>query len=628
MKHFVYATFFLVLLSCSQGKVQDLNGETFPPLEEGRAPQTFEELWKDYDPRKEPLEVEVLKEWEEDEVVMRVLRYRVGIFKGQKAMVAAVYGYPKGEKKLPGLVQAHGGGQYADYRAVLTNAKRGYATISISWAGRINAPDYHVNPDVVKLFWTDKSDDPAYKVTTDWGALDGYHAPFRSKDGNSMGVSPTNWTLDPVDSPRNTSYFLWTLAARRALTFLEQQAEVEKDRLGIYGHSMGAKITVLTAGVDKRVKAAAPSCGGISRSSGDPLYTNTIGDSIYLAQISCPIIFLSPANDFHGNLGDIPEALHLIKTEDWRLVSSANLNHQDYPESEVTALLWFDQYLKGSFTFPKTPETSLELTTKDGIPTLTVKPDDSKTIMELDIYYTQQNEEILKTGGRDHRKNRHWHYARAKKTGASWTAELPLESTDKILWAYAHINYQLDEPVSGAGYYYRIYSAGTFNLSSVFEVATPEQLKAAEVKVSMQPSDQIETFEGKWAKEWFVYKPDKWELKTHKVYCDIWKAPENAKLSFGIRCVEANFLVVSLDKFACELELKGGNKWQQIVLSASDFKNSIGEPLPGWSDLKELTFSANESFKVSADGEAERIVLGGEWKGAKPEFRDLLWLRP
>ena len=68
-------------------------------------------------------------------------------------MMAAVYGYPKGVKNLLALVQIHGGGQYADYRAVLTNAKRGYATTSISWPGRINAPDYKVDPSVVKLFW-------------------------------------------------------------------------------------------------------------------------------------------------------------------------------------------------------------------------------------------------------------------------------------------------------------------------------------------------------------------------------------------------------------------------------------------------------------------------------------------
>ena len=104
-------------------------------------------------------------------------------------MMAAVYGYPKGAKNLPGLVQIHGGGQYADANAVLTNAKRGYATISVSWAGRINAPDYKVNPDAVKLFWDGKTDDPKYKVITDWGALDAYHAPSRNPKNFRQRIS-------------------------------------------------------------------------------------------------------------------------------------------------------------------------------------------------------------------------------------------------------------------------------------------------------------------------------------------------------------------------------------------------------------------------------------------------------
>jgi hypothetical protein len=109
--------------------------ETLPPLADGKVPQTVAALWAGYDPRQEPLETERLKEREEDGVVLRVLRYRSGVFKGQQAMMAAVYGFPKGGRKLPGLVQIHGGGRYADCRAPLTNAKRGYATISLAWAG-------------------------------------------------------------------------------------------------------------------------------------------------------------------------------------------------------------------------------------------------------------------------------------------------------------------------------------------------------------------------------------------------------------------------------------------------------------------------------------------------------------
>jgi hypothetical protein len=131
-------------------------GESLSPLRGSAAPQTVQELWAGYDPRTEPLEIEILKEWEEDNVALRIVRYRIGVFKRKKAKMAAVYGYPKEGKDFPGLVQIHGGGQYADYRAVLANAKRGYATISIAWAGRISAPGYVVNKEGVQLFWDGK----------------------------------------------------------------------------------------------------------------------------------------------------------------------------------------------------------------------------------------------------------------------------------------------------------------------------------------------------------------------------------------------------------------------------------------------------------------------------------------
>ena len=66
--------------------------ESFAPIGEAGAPSTFEALWAGYDPVAEPLETEVLHQWEEDGVVLRVVRLRVGVFKGKKAMLAGVYG--------------------------------------------------------------------------------------------------------------------------------------------------------------------------------------------------------------------------------------------------------------------------------------------------------------------------------------------------------------------------------------------------------------------------------------------------------------------------------------------------------------------------------------------------------
>ena len=617
----------LLVVALFAAGVSSFAQETLAPLKNGVAPQTHAELWADCDPRTEPLDVEVLKEWQEDGVVLKVLRYRIGTFKGQRAMMAAVYGYPKGGRNLPGLVQIHGGGQYADYRAPLTNGKRGYATISISWAGRINAPGYRVTPTEVQLFWEAKTDDPAYKVTTDWGPLDGYHAPCRNPKNSFSGTASADWTLDAVESPRNNPWFLCTLGARRALTFLAQQPEVDATKLGVYGHSMGGKLTVQVAGSDGRVKAAVPSCGGISdRSNAAELYRATISDDVALKNISCPILFQSPANDFHGRIDDLQTAVTEIHSKDWRVTCAAHHNHQDTNHYEVASQLWFDQQLKGTFRFPATPQIVVNLRAKDGIPTMTVTPDSSKPILAVDVYYTQHGQMHGLKDDRDNTKNRFWHYGEAQKQGERWSASLPLSSTDRPLWVYANVAYPLDEPVAYAGYYYRVGSSEAFNLSSLMFVATVEELKAAGVRPTLQPSLMIETFEGDWQKQWFTYSPDDWGRRTHKVYDELWKAPADARLAVDVRARQPNTLVIGIDSYAAEVALSGGSDWQPIVLSRADFKDAAGVTLANWEGIRELRLVATDTLRQKVGGKNKSLGLGAAWKGPNPEFRNLRWI--
>ena len=95
-----------------------------------------------------------------------------------------------------------------------------------------------------------------------------------------------------------------------------------------------------------------------------------------------------------------------------------------------------------------------------------MRPDASKTIDTVDVFYTQDGEPLE----REHRKNRFWHYAKPVCNGGQWTADLPLATTDKPLWAYANVRYRLDEPVTGAGYYYRVYTTDVFNASSPVQI--------------------------------------------------------------------------------------------------------------------------------------------------------------
>ena len=222
--------------------------------------------------------------------------------------------------------------------------------------------------------------------------------------------------------------------------------------------------------------------------------------------------------------------------------------------------------------------------------------------------------------------SRFWHHAAAEQDGDTWNANLPLFSIDKPLWVYANILYPLKESVTGAGYYYRPYTAEAFNLSSQMHAASPRQLEAAGVKATAHPSLVIETFDRDWEKEWFTYKPESWDRHTHKIYDDRWKAPADAKFAFGVRSPRPNVLVVGIDEFGVEIAIEDGDQWQSVTLAPTDFRDANGDALPNWDDAHELRLGSTETLRSRGTDSKESRVLGGPWEGSKPEFRNLRWI--
>ena len=456
--------------------------------------------------------------------------------------------------------------------------------------------------------------------------MDGYHAPSRNPGNQFPSAKAAAWTLDAIESPRNSGWFLCAVAARRALTFLEQQPEVDPDRLGVYGHSMGGKLTVMTA-PDQRVKAAAPSCGGISdRGNASGLFRATLGDDVSLRKIECPIVFLSPSNDFHGHVGDLASAVNEIGSSQWRVTSAPHHNHQDTAGYEVATLLWFDQHLKGIFRWPATPTPQVQLKTPSGVPTVSVSPDPTLPITSIDFYYTQHGRPNEANADRENTVHRFWRHAPAVQEDGIWSGELPLASTDDPLWVYANVTYRLPEPVTGAGYYYRRYVTDQFHLSSLLTTVTTEQLQTAQVRATANATGQIEEFQGDWEKEWFTYRPEEWARSTHKLYDRQYRAPHGAQLVLEVLAEAKNTLVLQIDDHATEVQLTGNGQWQRVVLSPSDLHDLAGNELKDWSAAKRLTLAPNAQLRPRRGQTAKARMIGTTWQGPPPRFRNLSWV--
>lgn len=589
-----------------------LSGGIEASAAEPKAPDTVAALFADFDPRREALETHSVRTWEKEGIVYRTVTFHIGNFKGQPARMAAFFAHPRGATKLPGLLHLHGGGQRAFLHEVEFYARRGYACLSINWGGREMEQAQAGDPN------------------TDWGAVD----PTQQNVPGYLNLQPGDGYLDAVESPRNNNWYLLTLGARRGLTFLEQQPEVDPDRLGVYGHSMGGNLTVYVAGTDPRVKAAAPSVGGSGfRTQSWPLlpqekpqsphgdrklFDATLGFESYATRITAPLLWLGATNDFHGIMDDTYRTGALIPHDRVRYSFTPHMNHRFTPEFAVTRPLWFDQHLKASFTFPQTPATQLLLKTADQVAELRVTPDAAQTVVGVQIYYSVDPDP----------RARFWRSAAARQQGEQWTAKLPILSVQEPLFAFANVFYRLplaaSEPFADA--------TDRYALSSLLHVAPPQDLQANGVRATDERDALLDDFTHDW-RDWYRLSPENphhWEYSTRKQADPKWQGRPGERLALEVSVAQPNALIIVLTEnffrtyrgkskeFVAVVELDGGRDAQFVQLAPRDFTSSDGEVLSSWKHVDILSFRAYHE-----DG--GKLIGTKHWNGAQPVFRRIGW---
>ena len=604
-----------------------LSKNSLYPLEKGKVAHSVSELWMGYDPRIEPLDIKVTREWDESyegkKIRIQMLTFTVGTFKNEVSRISAYYGYPKDiNDTVPGLVQVHGGGQRADKNIVVVDAANGYASLSLNWGGR------------------ELEDQKTGEPGTDWGAID----PTQKHVSHYFRLTPDDKTAESIYSPRNNNWFILTLATRRGLTFLEQQPIVDRDKLGVYGHSMGGTITGQVAGLDNRIKAAVPSCGGagitqaanIARSGassdrrvGDKLYSSTIDATASLKSLNYPILGQTPQNDFNCIYDDLNYNWKVIPDPSLVHFSiSPHLNHRHIAKSAFTRYRFFDVFLKGEGTFPKRPELSVNLKTANGIPIASVSPHDVGQIQNVQIYYSIN----------PHSLTRFWRRAATAKHRNNWVAHLPILSTDMPLFVMANVEYPQPQQLIGSRHMGN--SPDNFLVSTWETIIDPPALKTAGVRAIDRPDRIIQRSFDDWG-DWYQVR---WSNHQHavagtrKLTDPKWRGPDGATLSIDVKDPQGGYFLMAFDVnnwgaypgltkggYYCVKALAKTEDWQTVTIKLSDLKpRSSGiPPCPkSWQGITELQIVAGLH---RIPGEEKTILSGGTWPG-KRELRNLQWI--
>jgi len=600
-------TIFMMLLVAASGATYD----------------SVDELWEGIDPRMDPLEVETMRESVDDGIVSRTVFYTAETVNGFKVRVIAYYGFPVGGKDLPAILHLHGGGQNAMNEYVRFWAKRGYAVLSINWGGR---PLEGIEAN----------------GRTDWGPLR-YH----QNSADSANV------YNVVPHTRSNSWFHWALAARRGLTFLEQQSEVDETRLGLFGISMGGQLTWLVAGTDQRLRCAASVFGlarlheplpGIVNSEyqislrDKSLWRKTLDPAAYAPRVKCPLLFLSSTNDIHARLDMLDRTMRAVPGPTWRVISPHE-NHRVRPGEGSSLEMWFDRWLKDGPAWPETPEVSVDVKNPAGIPQATVTPTNGRTeVNAVTLYYSTD----------PYPASRFWRTVVAHQDGEAWTADLPLTEIERGLYVLATVTHR-----SG------------LILSSPLRHLSAAELSQAGAKATDRPTLIIDDFSGGIA-DWFnfdtganVLLSDKtfyevshhggisgitwretagtgWKFFTRKVGDPKWRGPPRAKLQLTLYAAQKNTFVVVISSnyarppqseriLAATVPVQGG-RVESVLLTLADFRDvHDGTALTTWEDVNLLALAARHEVSGKNQGRPDRI-LGGDWSGPPPLLTRIEWL--
>ncbi len=523
-------------------------------------------LWKDYDPNQGEFKEEVVKQETRDSIFNRD-SYISAYVLGEEIRVYCRYSVKTGAANAPGLLVVHGwmGAAEPDRKFV----DDGWAVMAHDYCGQTaGRPNFTKYPEKLRHGNMDRT----------------VAGPVRAQDLEGK----------PITDPKQTSDYVWYAIQRRVLSYLEQQKEVDRTRLGATGYSYGGTL-MWNLATDPRVKAVAAYFGiGYNdyyrdkqvwlynvpyieppKSSGEEIILASIAPEAHVPFITAATLFLNGSNDHHGGHERGLESFKKFpKDVPWSFAIQAR-GHHDTEKIGHNTKFWLEKQVLGKeVVWPEHPKSEIRLDA-EGVPELVITPASPDAVRKVEMFYALKNPCSYA---------RSWRDTPSVRQGQQWVSKMPVLNVDDYVFGYANITYDT-----------------TIVRSTDFNAAIPAKLgnAVATDKPSNDLSDSgyrawsnIAELEGPQGIKGFRSTNNGRGSGTEQLHDPKWQAPANSRLSFKFYCTEPQTVVLTAaDHNAVELEVTTSDNWQEMTIAPGRLINRFSQkPMSDWSSVGKIHF--------------------------------------
>lgn len=401
------------------------------------------------------------------------------------------------------------------------------------------------------------------------------------------------------ESARVTPWFVWAKIVRRCITLIGEQNLVDSEKINLIGYLHGAQLAWIVAAIDGRVNAVVPvmGCGynayekhEISLDSEEErAWVSGICPETYAHFISCPVVYATSTNCLFANIDKANEIMSGIVSPIKNICISPKTDKQLAKDCFEGLLKWGDMAFKGEP--PQIPSPIANFVIDNDILYVSVE-----TFKQCDSVETFISYDNAPTPIRD--------WFSLEETSACETKHLfktvPYDDSEK-LFAFANVTYNgivVSTPVititkdkfNGVSVLPALAENNRIVYTNKKGIAsfTPQTLSV------IVDEDNLKMKEGPFGIKGVTV--DSGYLATNKLMKSEFAKDKTSILKIDFYSPAERDIRIQLysiysgTSYIAKCTLKGGERWQKVLLSSSDFKSDDGKPLGVFADTQITVF--------------------------------------